>query len=157
MKEFFLILIILLISSCTGTQTQIDSYKSVDQNASNLNQVLQNTNSKAETVEDWYYCKDSLKRLDYEACLSNELKKLEKTLNLEYSKALKETQEYHTEKDVENLTLAQKNWQSYRELNCQAAEDIYGEGTDAVGSGLECYLRVTKERLDEVNYIYARK
>ncbi len=155
-RSIFLTLIILLISACNNTRTQIDSYKVPDQNISNSNQVLQNADNQEEIVESWDYCGNYLKRLDYQICLSNELKNLEKSLDEEYSKALKRMQEF-TKKGVLNLTDAQKKWDSYREANCQAEEGIYGEGTDAVGAGLQCYLKLTKERKIEIKRIYGSK
>lgn len=156
MKKIFLILIIPLISSCGKMQAQSDS-KSMNQNISTSNQNLQNINNRLETTEVWDYCGDFLTRSDYEDCLSDELTKIEKKLSADYSDALKSMQKGFTPKDVENLKVAQKNWQAYREANCQAEKDTYGVGTDAVGAGFQCRLRLTKERLGEIKNIYGRK
>lgn len=156
-KNIFLIAVILLISACGGTQTQIGSYKFTDQNISASKPALQNSENE-EVVEDWAYCGDlPLNRREYEDCLENELKKLEKSLDKDYSAALKRMQESWTKKDVVNLTKAQKNWNLYREANCLAEKETYGEGTDAVGASLHCYLRLTKERRIEIEGIYAPK
>ncbi len=82
---------------------------------------------------------------------------MEKSLDKEYSLVLKRLKEDFTKKDVANLTIAQKNWQLYQETNCQAEKESYGEGTDAVGTSLQCYLKLTKERLREIKRIYASK
>ena len=155
-KNIFLIAVILLISACGGTQTQIDSYKFTDQNISASEPVFENGDNE-EVAEDWAYCGDLLNRGEYEDCLENELKKLEKSLDKDYSAALKSLQEGWTKKDVANLTKAQKNWNLYREANCLAEKETYGEGTDAVGAELQCYLRLTKERRIEIEGIYAPK
>lgn len=155
-KTTFLLVVILLISSCGGTQMQLSSNKFIDQTTSYSNQTQKADNEK-EFVEDWDYCGDLMKRSDYEDCLSDELKKLEKSLDKEYSLSLKRLKESYTKKDVVNLTIAQKNWQSYKEANCLAEKETYGEGTDAVGAGLQCYLKLTKERLSEIKRLYASK
>ena len=147
---------LLLILPANFILTQI-SYKSIAQTNYNSNSVSQTATSGAATVQEWDSCNNSLKRLDYQICLSDTLKRLEKNLETDYSNALNRMRKYFTRKDVKNLIIAQKNWQAYQETNCQAEEDTYREGTDAVGAGLQCKLRLTKERLGEIKNIYGSK
>ncbi len=70
-KPAFLLIIILLISACSGTQIPLSSNKFIDKTISYSNQ-MQKTDNEKEFVEDWNYCSDFLKRSDYEDCLSNE-------------------------------------------------------------------------------------
>lgn len=102
-------------------------------------------------------CNQLIKRDEIENCLQKELEKSDSILSKKYQNAIEDVSKFYKSSDVENLKNTQKIWLSYRETNCKAEQDLYGEGTDAVASRFSCQIILTNQRIKELNRIYGKK
>ena len=57
--------------------------------------------------------------------------------------------------DRERLVQAERAWEHYRDLDCRAAEGVYAGGTMAATEVAACKARLARERLAELERIYA--
>jgi uncharacterized protein YecT (DUF1311 family) len=59
-----------------------------------------------------------------------------------------------SDKGKELLAAAQHAWESYRDANCRAAADVFGKGSMAPVELVGCKLKLTRERIAELNRVY---
>ena len=148
----------LLVSSCgksqVGSVSDQNSGRSDTKTMRISPDLKPHVNGESNFANAWDYCGDLSTRLEYQLCLSKELKKSETRLTDLYGKALTKLKEGFTAKDVQNLSDVQQKWQKYAKAHCLAEKDTYGEGTDAVGAELQCLLRLTEDRVIEIDRVY---
>jgi uncharacterized protein YecT (DUF1311 family) len=90
--------------------------------------------------------------LEISSCFNEELTEYDNGLNKTYQAILKKLK-HIGERDIliESLKKAQREWISYRDINCQFHSDIYLGGSAAGTEYVSCKARMTKERLKELS------
>lgn len=84
-------------------------------------------------------------------CLIKVRKEVENELDDTYKKALVG----RPESDVRtSLEKAQEAWVAYRQANCDAEYATYKGGSMASNMSAICEIRLTRQRIQELNYIY---
>ena len=108
-------------------------------------------------VKTFELCGDSITRTEYEDCLEKAGNESERALEAHLQASLERLRKNFTNKDVSNFQTTQKKWLAYRKSECNAEEDLYGKGTDAVAVGLKCLVDMTNKRNNELHLVYDRK
>lgn len=96
-------------------------------------------------------CKIAKTQREIEQCMAKELAAVQAELDRTYASYLASL----TGEDRSRLEKAQRAWERYRDLNCDAASGMYGVGTMAATEFAACKLKLTSERLEELKRIYA--
>ena len=91
---------------------------------------------------------------EYVNCLAKELKTVDAKLNVEYQRAPKITKNQWTSTDVQNLKDAQRKWIAYRDAVCKAEYGLVGGGTAGPSIQISCLIRITKERIADLQAEY---
>ena len=88
--------------------------------------------------------------VDTGQCLIKVRSRVDKELNEIYQKAM-------TGQDEKGKTLlrkAQRSWISYRDADCEGEQHTYEGGSMAGNMGAFCEIRLTRQRIAEINYVY---
>jgi uncharacterized protein YecT (DUF1311 family) len=72
-------------------------------------------------------------------------------LNNAYQKALRQSSEPEVKSSLQKAELA---WIAYRDANCDSELATYGAGTMGPNMGALCRIRLTRQRIAEITYIY---
>lgn len=158
MKQIFTLIFVIVIttSACKTNPAESFSANKNNQIKSNLDsqELDKNESSLSKILEP---CENTQGRIEHNDCMLNELNKLNTKLNEKYEFTLNELRKDFTDKDIKNLKDAQRFWLSYRKANCRGERDTYGEGTDSSSASLWCHLKMTNERIEEIERIYGSK
>lgn len=87
-------------------------------------------------------CAASRTQAETEVCLSDMLREADRQLNMVYRAVLSDL----SPTSARRLRAAQRAWIRYRDLDCEAARSLVGEGSAAPLVTLGCLLARTEER-----------
>ena len=105
-------------------------------------------------------CENPRNRLEFAACDKYKYDQEDQRLNDVYSKLMQFSKGYfnignQTGENVANkLKEAQRAWIQYRDANCKYEYNTYYPGSQASNISLQCKLRMTKARADELQKKY---
>lgn len=95
-------------------------------------------------------CRTAKTQREINDCTASELREAGGQLDRSYEKYLKAL----AGDDRDRLAQAQRAWEQYRDLDCNAAEGTYGAGTMASAESSACKSRLTRQRVEELDRIY---
>lgn len=138
-KAIVVLWVILVVVSSFATQPR-NKKNSHEQRPNNVEKL----SASQETIDD--LCIGAKNRPEEVRCFLTELKKSDRIMNAlidEYIAKFKLgsgsiTDLRYAKKQIANLLSTQRAWLSYREKNCKAEQDLYGEGREAEVSGVIC-------------------
>lgn len=58
------------------------------------------------------------------------------------------------ESSQKNLQDGQAKWVAYRDITCQAIDDLFREGTARAGKVARCKIQLTRSRMKDLDAIY---
>ncbi|SEK91205.1 Uncharacterized conserved protein YecT, DUF1311 family [Sphingomonas palmae] len=83
---------------------------------------------------------------DVEQCLAADLKRADTELNRYYAAATKRLTEQQDTVALAKLRLAERAWIAYRDAECEAVYESWGQGTIRGAMNLGCRINLTKAR-----------
>ena len=90
---------------------------------------------------------------DLTNCLSKAKESADARLNALYTKLRKSLDS----PDRKRLVTAERLWVQYRDTNCSAEQELYGEGTGRYPAYYGCLEAMTRARIEELKITYAVK
>ncbi len=90
--------------------------------------------------------------LEISSCFERELNEADDGLNKTYQSILKKINQIGDRDPlIASLKRAQREWVTYRDLNCKFYSEIYSGGSAVGTEFVACKARMTKERLTELS------
>lgn len=161
---FALSFCILGASACQQMQ---ETANDADQLATSDSPVTNPTRNEMDAAKS--PCDDAPNNEEAARCAKTEFDKVETEMNDFYQKVLNERQSFAEKaasqdkiladkykKDADNLRAAQKLWLAYRDANCAAEKETYGENQTAYAP-FSCEERMTEDRIEDLKLIYENK
>jgi uncharacterized protein YecT (DUF1311 family) len=91
---------------------------------------------------------------DTSMCFLRILRKVEIQLNSTYQAALMAATQDYTARDVQNLTIAERRWISYRDAACDAEYGLWGGGSGGPAAHSVCLIRIARQRIADLRAAY---
>lgn len=99
-------------------------------------------------------CSGASSKTEYYKCLSKQYINRDKQLNKIYKSVLDMLIKKNLASSINVLKESQRSWIVFRDKYCKVYEDLYKGGTMMPISVLECEIKTTNYRIDELNELY---
>jgi uncharacterized protein YecT (DUF1311 family) len=162
----FLSITVSFVSCCGSSQaSQLKNEKNANQQSSKNDDTLTDSQESKggdefDSTSEANRCWDSENRMVAVDCLQRVFIKADRKMNAlykEYISKFRPDRYSKSERAIANLENAQSAWQTYRDNNCKAVQNLFEGGTQQAEEYVMCRLDVTVVRISELKRIYARR